>query len=98
MAGLFRVPIRRQQLLLFVVDLGLLLLSLMLAFVVARFARFNILFVLDRFTVACAIYFSVYCMVFFVGQLYETESRYEELRSFLYICGLVLAANLIIAM
>jgi exopolysaccharide biosynthesis polyprenyl glycosylphosphotransferase len=98
MAGLFRVPIRRQQVLLFVVDLGLLLLSLMLAFVIARFARFNILFVLDRFTVACGIYFSVYAVVFFVGQLYDTESRYEEIRSFLYICGLVVAANLIIAM
>jgi len=98
MAGLFSVPIRRQQVLLFVVDLGLLLLSLMLAFVIARFARFNILFVLDRFTVACAIYFSVHSLVFFVGQLYDTESRYEEIRSFLYICGLVLAANLVIAM
>jgi exopolysaccharide biosynthesis polyprenyl glycosylphosphotransferase len=98
MAGLFSVPIRRQQVLLFVVDLGLLLLSLMLAFVIARFARFNILFVLDRFTVACAIYFSVHSLVFFVGQLYDTESRYEEIRSFLYICGLVVTANLVIAM
>jgi exopolysaccharide biosynthesis polyprenyl glycosylphosphotransferase len=98
MSRLFSVPIRRQQILLFVVDLALLLLSLMLAFVIARFARFNILFVLDRFTVACAIYFSVYSLVFFVGQLYDTESRYEEIRSFLYICGLVLVANLFIAM
>lgn len=98
MAGFFNVPIRRQQILLFVVDLGLLLLSLMLAFVIARFAKFNILFVLDRFTVACAIYFTVYALVFFVGQLYDTESRYEEIRSFLYICGLVLVANLFIAM
>ncbi|HKY32787.1 MAG TPA: sugar transferase [Candidatus Polarisedimenticolia bacterium] len=98
MAGLLSVPIRRQQILLFVADLGLLLLSLMLAFVIARFARFNILFLLDRFTVACGIYFTVHALVFFVGQLYDTESRYEELRSFLYICGLVLVANLIIAM
>ncbi|HZI95457.1 MAG TPA: sugar transferase [Patescibacteria group bacterium] len=99
MAGLFNVPIRRRQVLLFVVDVGLLLLTLMLAFVIARFAKFNILFVLDRFTVACLIYFTVYCLVFFVGQLYDVESRYEEMmRSFLYICGLVLVANLIISM
>src|SRR5678815_174208 len=98
-AGLFNVPIRRRQVLLFVVDVGLLLLTLMLAFVIARFAKFNILFVLDRFTVACLIYFTVYCLVFFVGQLYDVESRYEEMmRSFLYICGLVLVANLIISM
>ena len=98
MAGFFSVPIRRQQVLLFVVDLGLLLLSLMLAFVIARFARFNILFVLDRFTVACIIYFTVYCLVLFVGQLYDVESRREEMKSFLYIAGLVLVANLVISM
>ncbi|HEY3175142.1 MAG TPA: sugar transferase [Candidatus Polarisedimenticolia bacterium] len=98
MAGFFHVPIRRQQILLFVVDLGLLLLSLMLAFVIARFAHFNILFVLDRFTVACIIYFTVYCTVFFVGQLYDVENRYQEMRSFLYICGLIVVANLIISM
>ena len=98
MAGFFSVPIRRQQVLLFVVDLGLLLLSLMLAFVIARFARFNILFVLDRFTVACIIYFTVYSLVLFVGQLYDVESRREEMRSFLYVAGLVLVANLIISM
>jgi len=98
MAGLFNVPIRRRQILLFVVDLCLLLLSLMLSFVIARFAKFNILFVLDRFTVACFIYFTVYSVVFFVGQLYDVESRYEEMRSLLYICGLVLVANLIISM
>jgi len=98
MAAFFNVPIRRQQILLFVVDLGLLLLSLMLAFVIARFAKFNILFVLSRFTVACFFYFSVYALVFFVGQLYDVENRYEEMRSFLYICGLVVVANLIIAM
>ena len=98
MAGFFSVPIRRQQVLLFVVDLGLLLLSLMLAFVIARFARFNILFVLDRFTVACIIYFTVYCLVLFVGQLYDVENRQKEMRSFLYIAGLVLVANLVISM
>lgn len=99
MAGLFSVPIRRRQVLLFVVDVGLLMLTLMLAFVVARFAKFNILFVLDRFTVACIIYFSVYCLVLFVGQLYDVESPHEEMmRSFLYIAGLVLVANLIISM
>ncbi len=98
MSGLFKVPVRRQQVLLFVVDLALLLLSLMLAFVIARFARFNILFVLDRFTVACIIYFTTYALVFYIGQLYEVESRFEEIRSFLYICGLVIAANLIISM
>ena len=99
MTAFFNVPIRRRQILLFVVDLGLLLLTLMLAFVIARFAKFNILFVLDRFTIACVIYFTVYCLVFFVGQLYDVESRYEEtMRSFLYICGLVLVANLIISM
>lgn len=98
MAGFFRVPIRRQQVLLFVVDLGLLLLSLMLAFVIARFARFNILFVLDRFTIACIIYFAVYFLVLFVGQLYDVENRQQEMRSFLYIAGLVLVANLVISM
>ena len=98
MAGFFSVPIRRQQVLLFVVDLGLLLLSLMLAFVIARFARFNILFVLDRFTIACIIYFTVYCLVLFVGQLYDVENRQKEMRSFLYIAGLVLVANLVISM
>ena len=99
MAGFFNVPIRRMQILLFVVDLGLLLLTLMLAFVIARFAKFNILFVLDRFSIACLIYFTVYCLVFFVGQLYDVESRHEEMmRSFLYICGLVLVANLVISM
>ncbi len=98
MAGFFNVPIRRRQILLFVVDLCLLLLSLMLAFVIARFAKFNILFVLDRFTVACVIYFTVYAVVFFVGQLYDVESRYEQMRSLLYICGLVLVANLVISM
>jgi len=98
-AGFFNVPIRRMQILLFVVDLGLLLLTLMLAFVIARFAKFNILFVLDRFSIACLIYFTVYCLVFFVGQLYDVESRHEEMmRSFLYICGLVLVANLVISM
>ncbi|HET9481304.1 MAG TPA: sugar transferase [Candidatus Polarisedimenticolia bacterium] len=98
MAGFFNVPIRRQQILLFVVDLGLLLLSLMLAFVIARFAKFNILFVLDKFTVACAIYFTVHCLVFFVGQLYDVESRTREMRSLLYICALVVVANLVIFM
>lgn len=98
MSGLFKVPVRRQQVLLFVVDLALLLLSLMLAFVIARFARFNILFVLDKFTVACFIYFTVYALVFYIGQLYEIESRFEEIRSFLYICGLVIVANLFISM
>ncbi len=98
MAGLFNVPIRRQQILLFVVDLGLLLLSLMLAFVIARFARFNILLMLDRFTVACVIYLAVYAVVFFVGQLYEVEKRSDEMRFFLYICGLVVVANLVIFM
>ena len=98
MPGFFNVPIRRQQILLFVVDLGLLLLSLMLAFVIARFAKFNVLFVLDRFTVACLIYFGVHGLVFFVGQLYDVESRRQEMRSFLYVGSLVLAANLIIGM
>ena len=98
MAGFFNVPIRRQQILLFVVDLGLLLLSLMLAFVIARFARFDILVMLNRFTVACAIYLGVYSIVFFVGQLYDVETRSEEMRFFLYICGLVIVANLIISM
>ncbi len=98
MAAFFNVPIRRQQILLFVVDFGLLMLTLMLSFVIARFAHFNILFVLDKFTIACAIYFTVYSVVFFVGQLYDVENRYEQMRSLLYICGLVLAANLIIGM
>lgn len=98
MTDFFSVPIRRQQILLFVVDLLLLLLSLMLAFVIARFAKFNILFVLERFTVGCTIYFGVYSVVFFVGQLYDVENRYEEMRSFLYIGALVLVANLLIFM
>ncbi|HET6373333.1 MAG TPA: sugar transferase [Candidatus Polarisedimenticolia bacterium] len=98
MTGFLNVPIRRQQVLLFVVDLALLLLSLMLAFVIARFAHFDIVFVLDRFTIACGIYFSVYSLVFFVGQLYDVENRYEEMRSLLYVCGLVLVANLVISM
>src|SRR5262245_43454804 len=98
MPGFFNVPIRRQQILLFVVDLILLLLSVMSAFVIARFAKFNVLFVLDRFTVACLIYFGVHGLVFFVGQLYDVESRREEMRSLLYVGSLVLAANLIIGM
>jgi len=98
MTDFFSVPIRRQQILLFVVDLLLLLLSLMLAFVIARFAKFNILFVLDRFTVGCTIYFGVHAVVFFVGQLYDVENRYEEMRSFLYIGALILVANLLIFM
>ncbi len=98
MAGFLRVPILRRQILLFVVDLALLLLSLMLAFVIARFAHFDVLFVLGKFTLACVIYFSVYSVVFFVGQLYDVESGAEETRAFLYVCGLVVAANLVIAM
>ncbi len=98
MAAIFNVPIRRQQVVLFVVDLGLLLLSLMLAFVIARFAKFNVFFVIERFTVGTAIYFAVYALVFFVGQLYDVESRREEMRSILYIGALVVVANLLIFM
>jgi len=97
MAGLFRVPVRRQQLLLLAGDLTILVVSLLLAFVVARFAHFNILFVLDKFTGGSLIYFSVYLGVFYVGQLYEVEGRYRESRSFFYICVLVAAAFVLIA-
>jgi exopolysaccharide biosynthesis polyprenyl glycosylphosphotransferase len=96
MAGIFRVPVRRQQILLVAGDLGILLVSLLLAFVVARFAHFNVLFVLDKFTGGSLIYFSVYLAVFYVGQLYEVEGRYRESRSFFYICVLVAAAFMII--
>ena len=96
MAGLSSVPIRRQQILLFVVDVSLLMLSLMVAFGIGRIARFDILFVLEGFTLASVIYFSVYCLVFFVGQLYDIDAGTEEVHSFLYICGLVLVANLVI--
>ncbi|MGH9868338.1 MAG: sugar transferase [Candidatus Polarisedimenticolia bacterium] len=98
MAGLSSIPIRRQQILLFVVDVSLLMLSLMLAFGIGRIARFDILFVLEGFTLASTIYFTVYCLVFFVGQLYDIDARTEEAHSFLYICGLVLVANLVIIM
>jgi sugar transferase (PEP-CTERM system associated) len=97
MAGLFRVPVRRQQVLLVAGDLSILLVSLLLAFVIARFAHFNILFVLDRFTGGTLIYFAVYLLVFFVGQLYEVERRYRESHSFFHICVLVTAAFIIIA-
>jgi len=98
MPAIFNVPIRRQQVLLFAVDVGLLLLSLMLAFVMARFAKFNAFFVLDRFTLGTAIYFTVHVVVFFVGQLYDVENRHEEMRSILYIGALVTVANLFIFM
>ncbi|MFQ5700999.1 MAG: sugar transferase [Acidobacteriota bacterium] len=98
MAALFNVPIRRQQIILFVVDLGLLMLSLMLAFAIARFAKFNIFIVLDRFTAGCLVYLGVYSLVFFVGQLYEVEYRYKEMRSFLYTSALVLVATIVISM
>jgi len=97
MAGIFRVPVRRQQILLVAGDLTILLVSLLLAFVIARFARFNVLFVLDRFTGGSLIYFSVYLLVFYVGQLYELEERYRESRSFFYTCLLVAVAFVIIA-
>jgi len=97
MAGLFRVPVRRQQILLVAGDLTILLVSLLLAFVIARFAHFNILFVLDRFTGGSLIYFLVYLVVFFVGQLYEVERRYRESHSFFHICVLVAASFVIIA-
>jgi sugar transferase (PEP-CTERM system associated) len=97
MAGLFRVPVRRQQILLVLGDLTILLVSLVLAFVIARFAHFNILFVLDRFTGGSLIYFLVYLLVFFVGQLYEVERRYRESHSFFHICVLVTAAFIVIA-
>lgn len=93
MPGFLHVPIRRQQVLLFVVDLVLLLLSLTLAFSIARYVRFDVLFVFESFTVACVIFFGVYGLLFFIGQLYDVESRYDEMRSFLYICGVVLAAT-----
>jgi len=98
MAGFFNVPIRRQQILLFVVDIGLLLVSLMLAMVIARFAQFDILLVIERIPVALFLYFSIYVLVFFIGQLYDVESRYDEMRSFLYICGQVAASTLLIAL
>jgi exopolysaccharide biosynthesis polyprenyl glycosylphosphotransferase len=97
MAGLFRVPVRRQQLLLVSGDLAILLVSLLLAFVIARFAHFDVLFVLDRFTGGSLIYLSVYLTVFFIGQLYEVEGRYRESRSFFYVCLLVGAAFVVIA-
>ena len=97
MAGIFRVPVRRQQILLTAGDLAILVFSLAIAFVVARFARFNILFVLDRFTGGSLIYISVYLAVFYVGELYEVERRHREVRSFFYIGLLVAVAFMIIA-
>jgi exopolysaccharide biosynthesis polyprenyl glycosylphosphotransferase len=97
MAAMFRVPIRRQQILLVIGDLAILLVSLLLAFVIARFARFDVLFVLDKFTGGSIIYLSVYLVVFYVGQLYEPEGSFRESRSFLYICLLVVVAFVIIA-
>ncbi|HXI02312.1 MAG TPA: sugar transferase [Candidatus Saccharimonadales bacterium] len=97
MAGFFRVPVRREQILLMIGDLCLLAVSLLLAFVIARFAHFNIIFVLDRFTGGSAIYFSTYLLVFYVGQLYDVEGSRRESRSFLYIGILVAVAFIIIA-
>jgi exopolysaccharide biosynthesis polyprenyl glycosylphosphotransferase len=97
MAGIFRVPMRREQILLAAGDLGLLLLSLLLAFVAARFAHFDIVFVLSKFTGGSIIYFSTYLLVFYVGQLYEVEGTHRESRSFLYICVLVGMAFVLIA-
>ncbi|MBI3447963.1 MAG: sugar transferase [Acidobacteria bacterium] len=97
MAGLFRVPVRRQQILLVLGDFTILVVSLLLAFVIARFAHFNILFLLDRFTGGSIIYFSVYLLVFFVGQLYELDRRYRESHSFFHIAALVTAAFVVIA-
>ncbi len=97
MAAMFRVPVRRQQVLLAAGDLGLLLVSLLLAFVIARFAHFDVLFVLGKFTGGSLIYFSVYLLVFYIGQLYELDTRHRESRSFSYICLLVAVAFVIIA-
>jgi exopolysaccharide biosynthesis polyprenyl glycosylphosphotransferase len=97
MPELFRVPVQRQQILLAAGDLAILVLSFLLAFFVARFAEFNIFFVLDRYTGGSLIYFTVYMLVFYVGQLYEFDERYRETRSFLHICLLVGAAFVIIA-
>lgn len=97
MAGLFRVPVRRQQTLLMAGDVAILLFSLLIAFVIARFAAFNVLFVLGKFTGGSVIYFLVYLLVFYVGELYETERRHREIRSFFYICMLVAVAFMVIA-
>ncbi len=97
MAGFFRVPVRREQILLLAGDLGLLLISLLLAFVIARFAHFDVAFVLGKFTGGSVIYFSTYILVFYVGQLYEVDRPGRESRSFLYISVLVAVAFIIIA-
>jgi len=94
---MFRVPVRRQQLLLAAGDFAILLVSLLLAFVIARFAHFDVLFVLDKFTGGSLIYFAVYLAVFYVGQLYEMEGPSRESRSFSFICLLVAVSFVIIA-
>ncbi len=96
MAAFLNVPIRRQQILLFVVDLVLLFISLALAFIIARLANFNVLPLIQELALASIIYFCIYTLVFFVGQIYDVESRYDEMRSFLYIAMLVGFANLLI--
>ena len=96
MAALLKVPVRRQQILLFVVDLGLLFISLAMAFIIARLANFNVLPLIQELALASIIYFCVYTLVFFIGQIYDVESRYDEMRSFLYIAMLVGFANIVI--
>lgn len=97
MAGFFRVPVRKEQILLVVGDLGLLLLSLLMAFVIARFAHFDLVFVLGKFTGGSAIYFSTYILVFYIGQLYDVDRPGRESRSFIYISLLVGVAFILIA-
>lgn len=97
MAGLFSVPVRRQQILLGAGDLAILLVSLLLSFVIARFAHFDVLFVLGKFTGGSIIYFSAYLLVFYIGQLYETEGTQRESRAFTYVCILVAVAFVVIA-
>jgi exopolysaccharide biosynthesis polyprenyl glycosylphosphotransferase len=97
MAGVLRVPIRRQQLLLVAGDLAILVVSFLMAFVIAWSARFDPFFVLERYTGGSLIYFAIYLLVFYVGQLYEFDEQYKESRSFFNICLLVGAAFVIIA-